>query len=149
MDNLTFFDILFLLWFLTRISTMHRFICLTFVIFILGTVNTSYSSPVQQEELTPEIAKKIPPFPPVGLTAVYTNRGVEISWKRHALESVISYEIYRLTTKKRLVHIATTRKLIFFDKNGKCNSTYTVRAVNSYGTKSPHSPGVTVRATCK
>jgi len=127
---------------------MYRFIYLVFAIFILGTINISYSSPVQQEELTPEMAKKIPPVPPVGLAATYTCKGVELSWKRHSLESVTSYEIYRWR-KNKSTRIVTTRSLDFFDKKGRRNDGYTVKAINSYETRSPHSPKISAITNCK
>ena len=127
---------------------MHRFICLISIVFILGIVNISYSSPAQQEELTLEMAKKIRPLPPVGLVAIYTCKKVELSWKRHSLESVTSYEIYRWR-KNKPTRITTTQGLNIFDSKGGRSDVYTVRARKSYGTKSPHSPMVVVTDNCR
>lgn len=125
---------------------MHRLICLTMILFTFYTANATTQNSSQQE-LTPKEYKRIPPFPPVGLTAVYTHKGVKLSWQRHALESIISYEVYRSRGQKRPIRLITTKNLSFFDKKGRCNNAYTIKAVRYDGTKSSDSSKIT--AVCK
>ena len=127
---------------------MNHFIICVALVMSLCVISISAQQSSKVEELTVDEARKITPFPPVGLTTTYTHKGVALTWKRHALDIITKYGVYRSRGKGAFHRIATTSNSTFFDKKGRCNDMYTVTAISAEHPESPRSASIKV-TNCK
>lgn len=110
-------------------------------------------SKVFAQEMTAEDAKRIKPFPPVGLILKCVSGNVNVSWRPHALESVSlygHYVVYRSRNGGRFVKISIVKQDVHFtDKRGRKGDSYALSAVNYYKAESPLSVAVKLKSACR
>lgn len=89
-------------------------------------------------ELTPEIAAKIPPFPPTKVTVKSEGSRSTVTWLPSPVDTVVKYRIYRkMPGQEKLVKVGETDTARFVDPKTTLGAQYAVTSVNVYGAETP------------
>jgi hypothetical protein len=88
-------------------------------------------------DLSVSDARKIPPFPPKGVTVKKERKRILVTWDLVPLENITGYKVYRKVGDSEFEYVGTVERPPFIDKHPPSGaSLYTVTAVNTYQAES-------------
>lgn len=82
-------------------------------------------------------ARKIPPFPPKGVSVKTEGKSAVVTWDPIPLDNIVGYKVYRKVGDSQFAYVGTVKRPPFVDERPPSGSaSYTVTALNTYQAES-------------